>query len=59
MREAENHFAGGFKCFLLLPILPRRSFPRQITVSRNVAQFGNGLSEIETVANDLQQSPRI
>lgn len=56
MREAENHFATGFKLLLLLPILPRPSFKRQITVSRNVAQFGNGLSEIETNASDLQRS---
>jgi hypothetical protein len=35
-------FAGGLKSFLLLPILLRHSYLRQITVSRNHAQFGNG-----------------
>jgi hypothetical protein len=53
MRETENHFAGGLKLFLLMPILSRTSSQRQITVSHNVAQFSNVLSEIETVANDL------
>jgi hypothetical protein len=46
MRDADNHLASGLKLFLFLPILPRRSSQRQITVSRNVAQFGNVLSEI-------------
>jgi len=35
-------FAGGLKLFLLLPILLKLSHLRQITVSRNHAQFGNG-----------------
>lgn len=59
MHEADNYLAGGLKLFLFLPILPRPSSQRQITVSRNVAQFGNGLSEYKTVPNVLQQSPTL
>lgn len=55
MSGADHHFAGGLKLFLFLPILTRRSSQRQITVSRNAAQFGNVLSEIETIANNLQR----
>jgi hypothetical protein len=42
MPEAETRFAGGFKFFLMLPILLKLSHLRQITESRNHAQFGNG-----------------
>jgi hypothetical protein len=41
MTETEDRFAGGLKFFLMLPILLKRSYLRQITVSRNHAQFGN------------------
>jgi hypothetical protein len=41
MLQAEFRFAGGLRFSLLLPILLKRSNPRQITVSRAHAQFGN------------------
>jgi hypothetical protein len=49
MHEAEIFSPGGLKFLLVLPILPKRPSPRQITASRT---FSNVLSENETVDGD-------
>jgi hypothetical protein len=55
MSDAGNRSAGSLKYFLLLPILLKLSHLRQITVSRNHAQFGN--DPVVTVCPKTRQLP--